>query len=622
MLNQIKSPADIKKLNVSELENLAVEVRQRIIQVTAKNGGHVAPSLGATDLSIALLKVFNPLIDRIIWDVGHQSYAYKILTERNDKFDTLRQLNGISGFNNIFESPYDAFGVGHSSTSISAALGITVAKEYKGEKGRAIAVIGDGALTGGIAFEGLNNTGHLQKNMIVILNDNNMSISKNVGALQAYLTNILVSRSYNALKAKIWDLFQHFPNRIKRRLIASAQKFEENLINSFVPNVIFEDLGFKYVGPIDGHDISRMIRLFEQVNNNIVGPVLMHIVTKKGKGYEFAEDDAPRFHGLGPYEVETGKCVKIKEISYSKHFGSVLCDLAKNNKQIIAITAAMSEGTGLQEFSKRFPNRFFDVGICEQHAVTFSGGLAVEGLKPFVAIYSTFLQRAYDQVIQDIALQKLPIVFCLDRAGLVGEDGATHHGVFDISYLRLIPNLIIMAPANADELTEMLKFAASYRKGPIAIRYPRGSALFLDKQVTPLKLGKFEVKSIGKRIALIGIGTAFNDLAIVHELLKKDLPEDEFYLINARFIKPLDAKFLNSIQADAEYIFTLEDNSLIGGFGSSIKEFFTTSNVKVYSFGIPDQFVTHGHTDELKKRIKIDPKQIYKSIKKILISQQ
>ncbi len=381
MLEKIKKPCNVRKLSLPQLKELAADVRQRIIEVTAKNGGHIAPSLGATDLAVALLKIFDPLKDRIIWDVGHQSYAYKILTERNDKFDTLRKYKGISGFNNIFESPYDAFGVGHSSTSISAALGITVAKEYKGEKGRTIAVIGDGALTGGIAFEGLNNAGHLHKNMIVILNDNNMSISKNVGALQAYLTNILVSRSYNALKAKIWDLFQHFPKRIKRRLIVVSQKFEENLINFFVPNVVFEDLGFKYVGPVDGHDISRMTKIFRQVSRNMVGPVLVHIVSKKGKGYEFAEEDAPRFHGLGPFVVETGKCVTIKNLSYSKHFGQELSKLAARNKKIIAITAAMTDGTGLVEFSRKYPDRFFDVGICEQHAVTFAGGLAVEGFE-------------------------------------------------------------------------------------------------------------------------------------------------------------------------------------------------------------------------------------------------
>ncbi len=618
MLEKIKTPKDVKKLSIKDLDILAKEVRQRIIEVTAKTGGHVAPSLGATDLTIALLKVFNPLSDRIIWDVGHQSYAYKILTERNEQFDTLRQLDGLSGFNNIFESKYDAFGVGHSSTSISAALGITVAKELKKSKGRTIAVIGDGALTGGISFEAMNHAGHLQKNIIVVLNDNNMSISKNVGALQAYLTNILVSRSYNAIKGKIWDLFQHFPYRIKRRLIVVAQKFEENLINFFVPNVIFEDLGFKYVGPVDGHDIERLINIFNKVKRNIIGPVLIHIVTKKGKGYEFAENDAPRFHGLGPYEVETGKCIGKKGISYSNYFGNELCEIAKKNKKVIAITAAMTDGTGLVKFAQKFPDRFFDVGIAEQHAVTFAGGLAVQGLKPFVAIYSTFLQRAFDQVIHDIALQKLPVVFCLDRAGLVGEDGATHHGAFDLSYLNLIPNLIVMAPSNAQEFSKMLKFAAGYGEGPIAIRYPRGSVIFSNKEIAPLEIGKYDVTVKGRKIAIMGIGKAYMDAEKVHELMKKEFPKLKPYLINVRFLKPIDKELLKRLKNKLDYIFTIEDNSIIGGFGSQIKDYFADSKTKVYSFGIPDQFVTQGKMDELKKLIKTSPEHIYKSIKKIL----
>jgi len=618
MLGNIKSPKDVKKLKYSELVKLAQEVRKRILQVTARNGGHVAPSLGATEIAIALLKVFNPLEDRIIWDVGHQSYAYKILTERNEQFDTLRQLGGISGFNNIFESKYDAFGVGHSSTSISAALGITVAKELRKKSGKAIAIIGDGALTGGISFEAMNHAGHLKKDMIVILNDNNMSISRNVGALQAYLTNILVSRSYNALKGKIWDLFQHFPNRFKRRLIALAQKFEENLINFFVPNVIFEDLGFKYVGPVDGHDLRRLVKILNQVKINMIGPVLVHVVTKKGKGYEFAENNAPKFHGLGPYEVKTGKCINKTKISFSSFFGSTLTKLAVRNKKIIAITAAMTEGTGLVEFAEKYPNRFFDVGIAEQHAVTFAGGLAVQGLKPFIAIYSTFLQRALDQVIHDIALQKLPVVFCLDRAGLVGEDGATHHGSFDLSYLNFVPNLTVMAPSNAEEFAEMLKFAAKFKDGPIAIRYPRGAALFCKQEVPDLEIGKFCIKKAGDKIALIGIGKAYNDTIILYEMIKKDFPELDPFLIDARFLKPLDTEFLSEIDNNVDYIISMEDNSLIGGFGNSLKSFFSESNTRVISFGYPDKFITHGKIGLLKELVGINPEQIYTKIKPIL----
>ena len=618
MLEKIKTPKDVKKLTLPELKKLAKDVRKRIIEVTAKNGGHIAPSLGATDLAIAILKIFNPIYDRIVWDVGHQSYAYKILTERNDRFDTLRQLNGISGFNNIFESKYDAFGVGHSSTSISAALGITTAKDLKNKKGRTVAIIGDGALTGGMSFEAMNHLGHLQKNIIVVLNDNNMSISKNVGALQAYLTNILVSRSYNAIKGKIWDLFQHFPLRIRRRLIWSAQKFEENLINSFVPNVIFEDLGFKYVGPVDGHNIGRLVRIFNKVKRNMTGPVLVHIVTQKGKGYEFAENDAPKFHGLGPFTIETGKVDQKKGISYSDFFGDTLCEIAKENKDVVAITAAMTDGTGLKKYAEKFPERFFDVGIAEQHAVTFAGGLATQGIKPFLAIYSTFLQRALDQIIHDIALQKLPVVFCMDRAGLVGEDGATHHGAFDLSYLNFIPNLVILAPTNAEEFAAMLRFAGNYQDGPVAIRYPRGYAFFRKKKIAPVELGKYEIIQKGKDIAILGIGNAFADAEKICELMKKDFPKIKPFLINPRFMKPLDTKFLNDLKKKVKTIFTLEDNSLIGGFGSAIKDYYSDSDVKIYSFGIPDNFVTHGKISELRKLIETNPEQIYKKIKILL----
>lgn len=618
MLEKIKTPEDVQKLSLSELIELARDVRKRIIEVTAKNGGHVAPSLGATDLTIALLKVFDPRVDKIVWDVGHQAYAFKILTGRNDRFDTLRQLNGISGFNNTFESIYDAFGVGHASTSISAALGIAIARGIKNEKGQNIAIIGDGALTGGMSFEALNHAGHLQRDMIVILNDNNMSISKSVGALQAYLTNILVSRSYNTIKNVVWDFVQHLPHRIRRRTILSARKIEENLISSLAPNIIFEDLGFKYVGPIDGHNIPRMVRIFKKVVRNMNGPIFIHIVTTKGKGYEPAEDDAPRFHGLGPYEIESGKCHGKNGKSYSEVFGEKLCGLAEKNDKIIAITAAMTDGTGLVDFAEKFPERFFDVGIAEQHAVTFAGGLAIQGLKPFVAIYSTFLQRAFDQIIHDIALQKLPVVFCLDRAGLVGEDGATHHGAFDLSYLSIVPNLAILAPSDAEELLMMLDFAAEYKNGPIAIRYPRGSAKSCKIEHKPIELGKYDVRIKGKDIALIGIGKSFEDAEAIFEMMKKDFPEIKPYLVNARWMKPADEELLSELQEKINTIFTIEENSLKGGFGESLKTRFVNTGVNVHSFGIPDQFVTYGTTDELKEIIEVSTDQIYEKIKKLL----
>ncbi len=618
MLEKIKTPGDVQKMSLAELQSLAKDIRERIITVTAKNGGHVAPSLGATDLTVALLKVFDPLKDKMIWDVGHQSYAYKILTERNDRFHTLRQFNGISGFNNIFESKYDAFGVGHASTSISATLGITVAREKKKEKGYNIAIIGDGALTGGMSFEALNHAGHLQKDMIVILNDNNMSISKNVGALQAYLTNMLVSRPYNALKNLIWDVVQHMPNRLRRRMILSARKIEENLINSLAPNIIFEDLGFKYVGPIDGHNLPRMVRIFKKVVRNMNGPIFIHIVTRKGKGYDHAEDDAPRFHGLGPYEIESGKCKGKNGTSYSQVFGNYLCKTAENDPKIIAITAAMTDGTGLSSFAKKHPERFFDVGIAEQHAVTFAGGLAVQGYKPFVAIYSTFLQRALDQVIHDIALQKLPVVFCLDRAGLVGEDGATHHGAFDLSYLNIIPDLAIMAPSDAREFEMMLLFAANYYDGPIAIRYPRGSARMCQIDHKPIEIGKFDVRQKGGKFAVIGIGKSFIDAEMIVDKMKIDFPEIKPYLVNARWMKPLDEEFLAELEENVDVVFTVEENCLKGGFGEALKSRLVNARAQVFSFGLPDEFVSFGTTDELKHLIGLSTEQIYDKIKNIL----
>ena len=618
MLEKIKTPKDVKKLSIAQLQELAEDVRKRIIQVTAKTGGHVAPSLGATDLAIAILKMFDPLEDRIVWDVGHQSYAYKILTERNEKFETLRQFNGLSGFNNIFESKYDAYGVGHASTSISAALGISVAKEIQGKKGRAIAVIGDGALTGGVSFEALNHVGHLQKDMIVILNDNNFSISKNVGALQSYLTNILVSRPYNATKNLIYDFVQHLPHRIRRRVILSARALEENMINSIAPNIIFEDLGFKYLGPIDGHDIPRMIRIFHKIKTNLSGPIFVHIVTQKGKGYEHAEDDASRFHGLGPYEIKTGRSKKKKAETYSKVFGNTLCEIATKNKNIVAITAAMTDGTGLAEYAEKFPDQFFDVGIAEQHAVTFAAGLAVQGIKPFVAIYSTFLQRAFDQIIHDVALQKLPIVFCLDRAGLVGDDGATHHGVFDLSYLNLIPGLQILIPTNAEEFSAMLEFAVNYKDGPIVIRYPRGCAKYLDRKIEPVIIGKGVIDNEGKDVAIVGVGKAMEDAEIIYNELKSKLPNSNPYLVNPRFLKPLDINLFKDLEEKVHTIFTIEDGALIGGFGDTLKSHFSNSNVKIYSFGIPDKFIEHGTVDQLKDMIGITPKKIMKEIISIL----
>ncbi|MBW6516170.1 MAG: 1-deoxy-D-xylulose-5-phosphate synthase [Candidatus Cloacimonetes bacterium] len=613
ILETIKSPDDIRRLNFSQLEQLADEVRQRIIAVTAKTGGHLAPSLGATDIAVSLLKVFDPMKNRVVWDVGHQSYAYKILTGRNEQFDTLRQLGGISGFNNIFESPYDAFSVGHSSTSISAALGISVAEELKNNKQKMIAVIGDGALTGGMSFEALNHAGHLQKELIVILNDNTMSISKNVGALQDYLSNMMVSKSYNLLKKQVWELAQnHLPKKIKNPFLYGAKKLEESLINILVPNIIFEDLGFKYVGPIDGHNIGRMVKILNDVKNNMIGPVLIHVVTQKGKGCCFAEDNSTKFHGVGPYHEKTGESVGKSDISYSEVFGNYLCKLAEKNEDVIAITAAMSEGTGLSGFETKFPDRFFDVGIAEQHSVTFAGGLAVQGFKPFVAVYSTFMQRALDQIIHDTALQKLPVVFCLDRAGIVGEDGATHQGAFDLSYLNFIPNLIVMAPSSAEELEAMLQFAYEYKDGPVAIRYPRGKALYKGELRTEIIPGKFEIMEKGEKIALLGIGTGY----LMAEELHKKCKENKLdpWLINARFLKPLDLEVLGKLKKDVDVVVTIEENALIGGFGSSICSYFSSERIPVFSYGLPDMFIPHGKTNELKEMINLTPEKIFSDL--------
>jgi 1-deoxy-D-xylulose-5-phosphate synthase len=617
MLDKIKNPADVKKLSIPKLGELAKHVRARIIEVTAQNGGHIAPSLGATDLAISVLKVFEPLKDRIVWDVGHQSYAYKILTERNEEFSTLRQFRGLSGFNKIAESKYDAFGVGHASTSISAALGIATAKKMQGDHHHAVAIIGDGALTGGVALEALNHAGDAQlKNLIVILNDNAMSISKSVGAMQASLTNLLVSRSYNFIRKIVWKFVQFFPYRLRRRLIMSARRLEENMVNTLAPETIFEGLGFKYVGPIDGHSIPRLVKILRKAKQNVEGPILIHVVTKKGKGYEPAECDASRFHGLGPFHVESGKSVSQKAPSYSNIFGDKLIELARKDDKIVAITAAMTAGTGLTNFCKEFPDRIFDVGIAEQHAVTFAGGLVTEGIKPFVAVYSTFTQRAFDQLIHDIALQNLPIVLCLDRAGLVGDDGATHHGAFDLSYLNLIPNWQILAPANAEELEAMMDYAAGYDKGPIAIRYPRGTALHATQPFTKFQPGKFEIVQSGKKVAFIGVGKAFAQAQYCANLFQQKYSDSQPSLINARTVKPLDEASLDNLPAD--YIFTFEDNALLGGFGSSIKSYYAAKSAKVYAFGLPDKFIEHGEVALLEKANQLDAEQIWAQIEEIL----
>lgn len=619
ILENITDPKQIKGLTVSELKILAKEVRTRIVEVVSQTGGHLAPSLGTVDLTVTLLYLFDPLVDRIVWDVGHQSYAWKILTGRNARFDTLRQYQGISGFTNREESPYDAFTTGHSSTSISAALGIACGRDLNGEKGHCLAIIGDGALTGGISFEALNYGGHLQKDkFIVILNDNEMSISKNVGGLQKYMARMLASKSYNVLKKQVWDFSSTLPSKFRRGFIYGAQKMEESMMNILVPNIIFEDLGFKYVGPIDGNDIDQLLRIIKRVKNYMVGPVLIHIVTQKGKGYLPAEKDSELFHGTGPFDLKTGKQFSSGKQSWSDFMGSTLVNLAKQNPKIVAITAAMTAGTGLTDFEKNFPDRFFDVGIAEQHSVTLAAGMSTKGLKPFIAIYSTFLQRALDQVIHDVALPKLPVVFCIDRAGLVGEDGATHQGAFDISYLNFIPNLVILTPSTAEELSAMLAWAADYQANPVAIRYPRGGVVHSKEHQEPVKFDPFSAKihSDEGNIALVACGDAFFIAEEVHNILAQNNIQSQ--LVQLLAVKPLDAQTLGNLAANCNYIFTLESNAIIGGMGSRISQLLSLYSVKVINFGYPDYFIAHGKISELLDEIGFTPQKLYDKITQII----
>lgn len=620
ILEKIDHPDRIRALKNEELNSLAQEVRDRIISVVAKNGGHIAPSLGAVDFTLALLNVFDPENDRVVWDVGHQSYAWKILTGRNARFDTLRQYGGISGFTNRSESKYDAFSTGHSSTSISAALGMAAARDLKQDKFHTIAVIGDGALTGGLSFEALNHAGHLQPdNFIVVLNDNAMSISKNVGGLQKYMARMYASKSYNTLKKQVWDMSSSLPSSVRRRFIYGAQKLEESMMNILVPNIIFEDLGFKYVGPIDGHDIPHLISILKRVKNFMVGPVLIHVVTQKGKGYSPAEQDSSSFHGVGPFDDQSGKTACSGGKSYSDIFGDTLVELADQNPDIVAITAAMSAGTGLSGFEAKYPKRFFDVGIAEQHAITLAAGMACKGIKPFVALYSTFAQRALDQIIHDVALPKLPVVLCLDRAGLVGEDGATHHGAFDISFLSGVPNLTILAPACAEELQAMLSWAASYAEGPVVIRYPRGKALC--RKVEPIRFqpAKAEILSSAANVsdppfAFVAVGDALTLAQETAEILKSAnlMP----LIVNLRSIKPMDTNTLMALGKACSHVFTFENNAIIGGTGSRIAQVLAESNAKVVNFGYPDKFITHGETSKLKEEIGFDAASLSEAVRK------
>lgn len=619
ILDSIESPKDLKQLGIGDLEILAAEIREFIVSSVSKTGGHLAPSLGVVELTLVMHTVFNTPRDKIVWDVGHQAYVHKLLTGRKDRFNTLRQYGGISGFPRVGESEYDAYGVGHSSTAISAALGMATARDLQGDDYRVVAIVGDGALTGGVALEGLNNAGGSKRDLIVVLNDNRMSISPNVGALSKSLTQVITTPLYNKIKKDIWDLTGRLP-RGSRRIRDTIHRIQEAVKTVVTPGSLFEHLGFRYFGPIDGHEIGRLLRIFEDIKD-LNGPILVHVITKKGKGYKFAEEDATKFHGLGSFCPETGRTGSKKAPSYTEVFGKALVELAEKDERIVGITAAMADGTGMIHMARRFPDRFFDVGIAEQHAVTFGAALALAGLKPVVAIYSTFLQRAFDQVIHDLALQKIPVVLVLDRAGLVGEDGPTHHGSFDLSYLRLVPHVVLMAPKDENELRDMLLTALRYEKGPIAIRYPRGESLGLPlkEKMSVLPIGKSEVLRQGTDMAILAIGDrVYPSLHLADALAEKNISAQ---VVNGRFVKPIDRHTVEGIIEKFPLVVTIENNSIVGGFGGGVAEIISEANSKSLlfkRFGLPDRFVTHGAPYDLFQDVALNTKQLVKEIKKLI----
>ena len=609
MLESLNSPADLRKMRISELKILASEIRHLILDTVSENGGHLAPSFGTVELTLALYSIFDFDKDKIVWDVGHQAYTHKILTGRRDSFHTLRKFGGLTGFPKRSESPYDFFGVGHSSTSISAALGLLLAEEIQHKNGKVIAVIGDGALTGGEAFEALNHAGQLKKNLIVILNDNEMSIAKNVGALSEYLSEVRLNPQYRQAKKDFEKFIKNLNlSDIGDKILNAAQSVRYGVKSAIVPGTIFEALGFTYIGPIDGHDIKVMQGIFSRVSE-LDEPVLIHVHTTKGKGYAPAEKSPEKFHGVGKFNKDTGEILKKPALpTYTEIFSNAIIDCAKVNKKIVAITAAMPSGTGLKKFAEIFPDRFFDVGIAEEHAVTLAAGMAAGGLRPVVAIYSTFIQRAYDQILHDICLQNLPVILCLDRAGLVGEDGATHHGAFDLAFLRTIPNINILAPKDENELRQMF-FAAVENEKPVAIRYPRGSGRGVAVAEIPQNLdwGKSEyiLQVENPEISIFAVGSMVKVAEEVAQIL--NFPVN---VINARFIKPLDKKIL---AAETSKIFvTIEEGTLSGGYGSAVSEFLADENIsaRLLRFGIKDKFVEHGTRAELLEICGLTAKQI------------
>lgn len=600
MLEKINSAEDVKKLNTEEQKKLAEEIREYILEVVSENGGHLASNLGVVELTIALHTVFDLPTDKVVWDVGHQTYVHKIITGRREELKNIRKIDGIAGFPKTNENEADCFNTGHSSTSISAALGMARARDIKKENNHVLAVIGDGALTGGMALEALNDAGCSKARLTVILNDNEMSISKNIGGVNMLLSKLRTRRAYTKSNVSGKKIISKIPV-IGKPIVKIVQRMKRSIKQLVIPKMFFEDIGFRYLGPVDGHNIEELERML-RISKELDGPVLLHVLTKKGKGYKIAEENPDKFHATGPFDIETGKPKKVKSADFSKVFGDKLVELAKNNDKIVAITASMKDGTGLGRFQKEFPDRFFDIGIAEQHALGLAAGMAKDGVIPVVPIYSSFYQRAYDQVIHDIALQNLPVVMCVDRAGIVGADGETHQGQFDMAFFRLVPNLTIMAPKNFKELEDMLEFAVTLNK-PVVIRYPRGGQGKEEIESNEkIELGKAEILKQGNDITIVAIGKTVERAQVISKMLEDKNIDAE--VINARFLKPLDKETIKASIQKTRRIVTIEDGTIINGLGTAVKELIVDEkleNIEVKSYAYPDNFIQHGTVDELEK---------------------
>ena len=612
LLDRIDSPADLRRLERTQLEELAAEIRARMIGTVSHTGGHLAASLGAVEIAVALHYILDTPTDKIIWDVGHQAYAHKLLTGRRDRFDTLRQPGGISGFPRRSESDYDAFDTGHGSTAIAAALGMAKARDIENRTNAVVAVVGDGAMTGGLAFEALNLTGHLKTPVIVILNDNQMSIARNVGALAGYLSRVRLDPHYRRAKADFESLVSKVP--LGESLIDAVTRFKDGIKQLLLPGMLFEELGFTYLGPIDGHDLSALFETLEQARS-LARPVLIHCITQKGRGYVPAENDAAKWHRTGAFDIETGEPLSSSSgLSFTHAFGQALVRIAESDPRVVAITAAMKEGTGLADFAERFPDRFFDVGMAEQTAVTFGAGLAAEGMRPVVAVYSTFLQRGYDQIVHDVALPRLPVTLALDRAGLVGEDGPTHHGTFDLSYLHHIPGLVVMAPKDLSELAAMLRTGIELG-APAAVRYPRGEGTDPPEgEVAAIPVGKAELLSPGDAVAIVAVGTMVAPAQVAAEILAEQGVHAA--LVNARFVKPLDIELICELASACGRVVTIEENAVAGGFGSAVAGALQERGlcVPILPLGLPDRFIEHASREHLLADLGLEPQAIASAV--------